>query len=178
MIFYHCGLQIQCIHKLLYGTSCATANAIFFMENKMRRILETMINTFTRVTSMIIVIEIIYIYFIFGENITLTIRDLLGVVGIGLISAISSILIIMSENKSKPTRLIIQIIYFLIINASVITIGFFLKWFSFQYKESVIAMEFVILLVYAIVMFISYKIDSSDIKGINEILKKRKEENK
>ena len=69
--------------------------------------------------------------------------------------------------------IILQIAYFIIINAATLTTGFLLRWFNFKNPIAVLSFEIVIILVYITVMVISYKIDAVSAKKMNKKLEER-----
>ena len=73
--------------------------------------------------------------------------------------------------------IIMQICYFLIINAAVLAIGFKMGWFLAQETKTLIAFEVIIILVFAVVALVSYKIDSNTADEMNKLLKNRNHKN-
>lgn len=92
---------------------------------------------------------------------------------IGLISAVCYLPMLGDRTFSKAQMLALQIGYFLVINTVVLVTGYFLTWFCFEDKLSFIAFEGVIIAVYLIVMFVSYKVDSGSAEKMNKRLRDR-----
>lgn len=92
---------------------------------------------------------------------------------IGLISAVCYLPMLGDRTFSKAQMLALQIGYFLVINIVVLVTGYFLTWFCFEDKASFIAFEGVIIAVYLIVMFVSYKVDSGSAEKMNKRLRDR-----
>ena len=92
---------------------------------------------------------------------------------IGFTSVLYLIPFYSQKERSKKALFILQIIYFLEINITSLIIGFWREWFSTQNIISVIFYEAVIIFVYTVVMIVSYKMDDSKAKEMNEKLKAR-----
>lgn len=131
-----------------------------------------MINIYTRVVSCIFLMISVYVLFLFGSS-TIRLYDVVGVNLIGLISAIAFLPLMPDKELSKRKMIIMNAVYFLVINISVFIIGYFLHWFYFKYVQSFITIEIMIIAVYVLTMFISYKVDSNEASKINEKLKER-----
>ena len=77
------------------------------------------------------------------------------------------------KDYSKLTMIVLQVAYFIIINAATLATGYLLHWFNFKNPVAVFSFEVVIILVYTTVMIVSYKIDAVSAKMMNEKLEER-----
>lgn len=139
----------------------------------MKEQINTLISIFTRVVSAIFVFTSIYLACFVGFSATLKLKDILFILLIGLISAVCYLPMLGDRTFSKAQMLALQIGYFLVINTVVLVTGYFLTWFCFEDKASFIAFEGVIIAVYLIVMFVSYKVDSGSAEKMNKRLRDR-----
>lgn len=139
----------------------------------MKEQINTLISIFTRVVSAIFVFTSIYLACFVGFSATFKLKDILFILLIGLISAVCYLPMLGDRTFSKAQMLALQIGYFLVINTVVLVTGYFLTWFCFEDKLSFIAFEGVIIAVYLIVMFISYKVDSGSAEKMNKRLRDR-----
>lgn len=139
----------------------------------MKEQINTLISIFTRVVSAIFVFTSIYLVCFVGFSATFKLKDILFILLIGLISAVCYLPMLGDRTFSKAQMLALQIGYFLVINTVVLVTGYFLTWFCFEDKLSFIAFEGVIIAVYLIVMFVSYKVDSGSAEKMNKRLRDR-----
>ncbi len=139
----------------------------------MKEQINTLISIFTRVVSAIFVFTSIYLACFVGFSATFKLKDILFILLIGLISAVCYLPMLGDRIFSKAQMLALQIGYFLVINTVVLVTGYFLTWFCFEDKASFIAFEGVIIAVYLIVMFVSYKVDSGSAEKMNKRLRDR-----
>lgn len=139
----------------------------------MKEQINTLISIFTRVVSAIFVFTSIYLACFVGFSATFKLKDILFILLIGLISAVCYLPMLGDRTFSKAQMLALQIGYFLVINTVVLVTGYFLTWFCFEDKASFIAFEGVIIAVYLIVMFVSYKVDSGSAEKMNKRLRDR-----
>lgn len=139
----------------------------------MKEQINTLISIFTRVVSAIFVFTSIYLACFVGFSATFKLKDILFILLIGLISAVCYLPMLGDRTFSKAQMLALQIGYFLVINTVVLVTGYFLAWFCFEDKASFIAFEGVIIAVYLIVMFVSYKVDSGSAEKMNKRLRDR-----
>lgn len=132
-----------------------------------------MISIFTRVVTAIFLIASIYIALFSGAQQVLSIKDIWAVMLIGAVSAVFYLPFLLDVNYSKTLMVIMQLVYFLVINAVTLCTGYLRSWFSLKSPLNVLSFEVVVISVYAIVMIVSYKIDSASAKKMNEKLEER-----
>lgn len=142
------------------------------MESVMEKI-QILIKIFTRVVTAILLISSVYIYFFWGNEKIWSLVDILCLLLIALASALCILPFLSKKEHSKNMTLLFNILYFLQVNIISLLIGFLRQWFSLENIISLFYFELVIILVYALVMFISYKIDNYEAKKMNEKLKER-----
>ena len=139
------------------------------MKEKMIMLLEI----FTRVVTAIFFFATLYEAIFVGMDVTFKIIDVWGIMLIGLLCAVCYLPMLSEKEYSKVTMIILQIAYFVIINAATLATGFLLHWFNFKNPVAVFSFEVVIILVYVTVMIVSYKIDAVSAKKMNEKLEAR-----
>ena len=139
----------------------------------MKEKMNILINIFTRVVTTIFLIVTIYEALFIDINLTFRIIDIWGIMLIGLLCSICYLPLLSEKNYSKAAMIILQAVYFIVINATTLITGFLLHWFNFKNPLAVFSFELIIIFVYIIVMVISYKIDSDSAKEMNKKLKER-----
>lgn len=137
----------------------------------MKEKLNTFILIFTRFATAIFLIDSIALLSFKGKEAKLYALDVLIILGIAFICALLYVLLLSDRNFSKKKMLAMQIIYTLIINAIVLVIGHYLKWFSFCNISTFFIFESVIIGVITITILYSYKSDSATAKKMTEKLK-------
>ena len=137
---------------------------------------KVMLNIHTRVVTGIFFVLCVYLFWIPGYS-TIRIIDILGIQLIGLVSAVAELLFLVEKEYSKSMLALLNTAYFLVINSVVLIAGYKLEWFSFQFKKSVIAMEIMIIVVYAVTKIIFYLIDYTDAAKLNKKIQERNKEN-
>ena len=139
----------------------------------MKEKINIMLMIFTRVVTAIFLIASIYITFFFGNERVMASTDIWAIMFIGFVSAVCYLPFLLEINYSKIAMVILQVIYFLIINAVTLITGAFRGWFTFKNPVNAISFEAVIICVYVIVMIVSYIIDSDSAKKMNQKLEER-----
>lgn len=139
----------------------------------MKEKIALLINIFTRVCTAIFVLATIYTTIFFGTDSHFGMSDIWCIILIGAVSAICYVPFVLNIEYSKRMMIIMQICYFLVINATVLAIGFKKGWFLAQETKTLIAFEVIIILVFATVGLVSYKIESNTADEMNKLLKNR-----
>lgn len=143
-------------------------------EYTFKDILSQMINICTRVVTSIFVIST-PVAFLFGDNkVTFSSSDVLSIITIGLISGVEFLIFYIPKKISKKLMILLQFIYFAIINTAVLLIGFRQGWFNVNDKASVLMMEGMFVLVYIIVTVLVFVFDFREANKMNKLLQKRK----
>lgn len=137
-------------------------------------IISVMINICTRVITMIfIMITIFRKAFEPTGTIILTLKDIWGVILIGVVSGLSFGIFYIKKNISNRLLLLFKILYFLIINATLCCVGLTLGWFKKE-TSSIAIMEIMFVLIFIFVSVLVYLLDFNDAKKINKKLQERK----
>lgn len=133
-----------------------------------------MINIATRVITMIFIIISVF-YMIIGDAflIKLSLEDVCGILLMGLTSGLAFGLFYIKKNITTRQSVIIHIIYFSILNIVLLLIGLHLGWFKKE-LSSLISMEIMFVVVYAVVTLLVYLFDFNEAKKINQKLNDRK----
>ncbi len=139
----------------------------------MKEKINILINIFTRVVTTIFLIVTIYEALFVGMDVTFKIIDIWGIMLIGLLCAVCYIPLLSERNYSKAVMIIIQSVYFVVINAATLVTGFLLHWFNFKNPLAVLSFELIIIFVYITVMVVFYKMDYNSAKEMNKKLKER-----
>ena len=139
------------------------------MKDKINLLLQI----FTRVVTAIFFFASVYEAIFVGMDVTFKIVDVWGIMLIAVLCAVCYLPMLSEKEYSKVTMIILQVVYFVFINAATLATGFFLHWFNFKNPVAVFSFEIVIILVYVTVMVVSYKIDSDSAKEMNKKLEER-----
>ena len=139
----------------------------------MKEKINILINIFTRVVTTIFLIVTIYEALFIGRDVTFKLMDIWGIMLIGLLCAICYLPLLSEKNYSKAAMIILQAVYFVVINATTLATGFLLHWFNFKNPLAVLSFELIIIFVYITVMIVFYKIDYNSAKEMNKKLKER-----
>ena len=136
--------------------------------------LSVMINICTRVVTLIfIMITIFRKFFSSSGNLYMGIKDIWGVLIIGIVSGLFFGIFLIKKNMTNRQLILCEIIYFLILNSVLVFVGLNLGWFQKEVKSLAI-MEIMFVLIYIIVTVLVYLLDFSEAKKINEKLQARK----
>jgi len=141
----------------------------------MKEKINILIQIFTRVVTAIFLIASIYITIFNGTEQVLSVKDIWAIMIIAAASALFYIPLLSEKSFSKPVMFTLQILYFLAVNITTLITAAIRGWFSLQNPATLASFELVVISVYALVMFISYKIDSASAKEMNKRLKERQE---
>lgn len=137
--------------------------------------IKILINIHTRVVTGIFLLNCIYLFWLPGDA-YIRITDILGIQLIGLVSALANLPFLVEKEYSKNTLAVLNVLYFLVINTTVMITGYIMHWFSFQNRKSVIAIEIMIIAVYAITKAVFYLIDFKDAAELNKKIQERNKE--
>ncbi len=143
-------------------------------SEKNKEMLSLMINISTRVVTLIFLIASIILYFFFGlENVHWGLIDIWGILLIGLVSGAAFGIFYIKKNMSNKEIILLRIVYFLIINATLFIVAIKLGWIN-EESFSIISMEAMFIVIYILVNVLVYLFDFSEAKKINQKLKDRK----
>lgn len=143
-----------------------------------KEMLSVMINICTRVVTLIFIVVSIFnkAGFLYkNTEVSWGLNDILGVLIIGIASGLLFGLFYIKKNISGRILLVLQIIYFLILNSILLFVGLYLGWFVKEFS-SIIKMEIIFVLIYFVVTLLLYFFDFNEAKKINQKLQSRKKE--
>lgn len=143
-----------------------------------KEMLSVMINICTRVVTLIFIVVSIFnkAGFLYkNTEVSWGMNDILGVLIIGIASGLLFGLFYIKKNISGRIMLVLQIIYFLILNSILLFVGLYLGWFVKEFS-SIIKMEIIFVLIYFVVTLLLYFFDFNEAKKINQKLQSRKKE--
>ena len=143
-----------------------------------KEMLSVMINICTRVVTLIFIEVSIFnkAGFLYkNTEVSWGLNDILGVLIIGIASGLLFGLFYIKKNISGRIMLVLQIIYFLILNSILLFVGLYLGWFVKEFS-SIIKMEIIFVLIYFVVTLLLYFFDFNEAKKINQKLQSRKKE--
>ena len=134
--------------------------------------IQTMLKIYTRIVTGIFFFLFFYLHFIMNDEMV-GVSDIAGIHLCGIISAVAYLPLITDKEYSKTKMIVINVVHFLIVNITVLSIGYFLKWFTFKNYKTVAGLESMIMLIYAIMVFIEYKIDNCQAVKMNKKIQER-----
>ncbi|MBR6295175.1 MAG: DUF3021 family protein [Treponema sp.] len=140
----------------------------------MKEKINTVILLFTRWATAIFLVDSIALIAFRGKEARLYAADVLVI--LALVCAILYVLLLSDRFFSKKKMLLMQFVYFIIIDALVLTTGQLLNWFSFRHLKTFLVFESVIIGAYLVTVIYSYKTDSSTARKMNEKLRHMKSE--
>ena len=143
----------------------------------MKEKLNTLILLFTRFATSIFLIDSIVLLAVKGREAKLLATDVLVMLALSLVCALLYIVLLNDRYLSKKKMFLLQLLYFIIIDALVLFTGNKLCWFSFKYIPSFLAFEGVIIGAIAVTIFYSYRADSLTAKKMNEKLQSLENDN-
>lgn len=143
-------------------------------EVSLKSIFIHMLNIATRVTTLIFLFSTVFTFFLSGPNSIYSIKDIIGILIIGLLSGLFFFIFYIPKNPGKKLMFFLQLIYFLLINATVFISGYLLKWMENLNSFSFIYLEIMILGIYIIVRVSFFLLDYREATKLNKLLQKRK----
>jgi len=145
------------------------------IEDK-KEVFSVMLNICTRVITLIFFVVTLSGAIFNKCEIHYSATDVFGILLMGLFSGLSFGIFYIKKNMTARQTIILQICYFLILNASLLGIGLYLEWFE-KSVSSLVTMEIMFVLIYTIVTVLLYILDFNEAKKINQKLKDRKKNN-
>lgn len=139
-----------------------------------KEMISVMINICTRVVTLIFVVVTIFRKcFEAGDAMLWSLKDIWGVIIIGMVSGLGFGIFYIKKNMSNKQLIIFKILYFIIINSVLCFIGLKFNWFKKDFS-SIALMEVMFILVFFVVTVLVYLLDFNEAKKINEKLKARR----
>lgn len=125
---------------------------------------------FSKLTTAILLCSSVYIFCFNGFDATLGVAYIWGVLGISLLLSVAYLPFL--NELSKKAYIIWTIVYALFANAVVMGAALLLGWVSVKVTSSIIGMEIVFVVVYAVVWFFMWLSLKRSTQVLNEQLKK------
>lgn len=125
---------------------------------------------FSKLTTAILLCSSVYIFCFNGFDATLGVAYIWGVLGISLLLSVAYLPFL--NELSKKAYVIWTIVYALFANAVVMGAALLLGWVSVKVPSSIIGMEIVFVVVYAVVWFFMWLSLKRSTQVLNEQLKK------
>lgn len=127
------------------------------------------IEMFSKLTTAILLYSSVYIFCFNGFDATLGVAYIWGVLGISLLLSVAYLPFL--NELSKKAYVIWTIVYALFANAVVMGVALLLGWVSVKVPSSIIGMEIVFIVVYAVVWFFMWLSLKRSAQVLNEKLK-------
>lgn len=137
----------------------------------MKEKIQAVILLFTRWATAIFLVDSAALLAFRGKEARLYATDVLVILALALVCAVLYVLILGDRVFSKEKMLLMQLLYFVLIDALVLATGELLNWFSFRHLNTFLIFEGVIVGAYLVTVIYSYKSDSSTARKMNEKLK-------
>ncbi|MBP5520234.1 MAG: DUF3021 family protein [Treponema sp.] len=136
--------------------------------------LSIMINVCSRVVTLIFIAITIYmIVSNKADKVRFTLKDISGILFMGIISGLTTVIFCLRKKPTKLVNLIMQIVQFVILNISLLVISLKLEWFE-KNTSSLVTMEIMFVVVYFVTYSFLYLFDFNETKKINQKLKDRR----
>lgn len=143
-------------------------------EQSFKQMISMMINICTRVITLIFLIATIGFSLLDSSFPGFRTKDVVYIILIGVITGLLCVIYFIPKKISKKTTILLDLIYFLATNVTVLTIGAKLKWYVPKEKSSFLFMEGMIIFIYVIVYVSCYLFDRKRAAKMNYMLKQRK----
>ncbi|MBQ0167965.1 MAG: DUF3021 family protein [Treponema sp.] len=127
------------------------------------------IEMFSKLTTAILLCSSVYIFCFNGFDATLGVAYIWGVLGISLLLSVAYLPFL--NELSKKAYIIWTIVYALFANIVVMGVALLLGWVSVKVPSSIIGMEIVFIVVYAVVWFFMWLSLKRSAQVLNEKLK-------
>ncbi|MCQ2983112.1 MAG: hypothetical protein MJ178_10205 [Treponemataceae bacterium] len=144
------------------------------MKESVKENLSVMCNIATRVSTLILLVNVVLFKVVFKADIAMSMDDILAILLIGLFSGIMNYPLLALRSVGKVVMLILHCLYFIFINAMVLLFGIHQHWFNFHSVASFAVMEGMIIFIYVIVTVLSFSLDYREATAINKMLDSRK----
>ena len=107
---------------------------------------------------------------------TFSVKDILGIIIIGISLGCSYCIFYIKKNNSIIITIIIEFAIFILLDVIILAVGFFLGWFE-KKVDSLISIEMMYILSFFVTSFLVFIYDVDVAKRINKKLKERKKDN-
>lgn len=136
-----------------------------------RDLLVRTFDLFTRITTMIFLFSGIFIAVFWNPSAKIQLSYIFAVIILSLVLSIFHIPLDVDEKMSKRKTVILNILFFCIVNVSVTVVGFYLEWFNLENKAMLAGFEITILAVYFGATAITWFFDRNVANKMNDRLK-------
>jgi hypothetical protein len=141
-----------------------------------KKFLSVFLDVFARIATCIFIFSSIYITIFWGPHTDIGVSYVWGVLFIALVCAIARIPLFFADTFSKIKTIVCNIVYFVFVNALVITVGYHLHWYDPLQRKMIVGIEITIFAVYLMVMVVSYLYDLQTADKMNKKLRNREKE--
>jgi len=135
--------------------------------------LRSVLAHFSQMSTMIFLVSSIYIHHYQQFECCIDVTYIWGVLLLSFIFAVTYLPHYFDKELSKLQFAVFHFFYFIFINFSTLYTGYYLKWFSFKYKGSVIWMEGMIIFIFLLMLLGAYKKDLKQASIMNDRLRQR-----
>jgi len=139
----------------------------------MRNKLNALFTIFTRVCTLSFIFSSIYIMIFFGRHSLINLEYIWGILLIAFVAAVGYIPFLSEKELSKGFLLVSRGVYFVLLDAVILFVGYRLKWYIPEEKRTVIGIEIAIIAALVCLVVISYILDNSKANKMNEVLRQR-----
>lgn len=136
-----------------------------------RDLLVRTFDLFTRITTMIFLFSGIFIAVFWNPSAKIQLSYIFAVIILSLVLSVFHIPLDVDEKMSKRKTVILNILFFCIVNVSVAVVGFYLEWFNLENKAMLAGFEITILAVYFGATAITWFFDRNVANKMNDRLK-------
>lgn len=136
-----------------------------------RDILMRTFDRFAIITTLIFLFSGIFVAVFWGPNARLGLSYVFAVLILSFVLSVAYSPIELDEKMSRKKRLVLNILFFLLVNVSVAGTGFYLEWFNMENKKMLAGFEFTILTVYAVTMLLTWIHDKQTADKMNDRLR-------
>lgn len=136
-----------------------------------RDLLVRTFDLFTRITTMVFLFSGIFIAVFWNPSAKIQLSYIFAVIILSLVLSVFHIPLDVDEKMSKRKTVILNILFFCIVNVSVAVVGFYLEWFNLENKVMLAGFEITILAVYFGATAITWFFDRNVANKMNDRLK-------
>ncbi|WP_407398141.1 hypothetical protein [Treponema sp.] len=141
-----------------------------------RDFISKLILKFSVINTLVFIFSSLFILVFWGFDVNLNLPYVFGCLGLSFFLALLNCLLEIKDNTSKSKALLYNVLFFIMVNASVVSMGLWLKWFDFKDLGMICGFEVTILVVYGIAGFFNWYAGCIMANKMNDRLSKLKEE--
>lgn len=142
----------------------------------MLRRLESIVSLFTRITTGVLFVTAVYIHVFWSQEPMFGVELLWEILIVSGVCALGAVILPFEEEKevSKCSMLVRMILYYIFINAVVLSCAFYFGWCAISDWKQILGMAVAIAFVFVVVGLISYWVDYQAAEKMNRRLKERR----